>query len=371
MEVSYSTQIMEIEIGLLELRYGHTRIHRPEVVSSLVNSIKRSGQIVPVIALRKDQSCFVLMDGYQRVSALKCCGSDTVLAEVWQCKEQDALVRILASGSNRKWDVIEEAAIIQELHCRYDLSQAKIASVVGRKQGWVSGRLALIEALPEEVLELVRKGQVSAWAAARVIAPIARAIPDHAKILTQHLVKEHISSRELAEFFRHYQKANRAKREKMVKQPVLFIKALRYAEDENEAVSLKAGPEGKWVKDLRVAKHIFRQLLRDVPAVIYKGQSKLDRRTLITAFEDVREIMLSLEQKIKRLNSDDIPRNKTSHSDVASTGSKDSKDKSTTQYLQEHCAQGLAGTDERSALEDVVLRRDQGHDLRSVQAMQG
>ena len=42
----------------------------------------------------------------------------------------------------------------------------------------------------------------------------------------QQLLKEPLSTRELAEFFRHYGKANRKTRDKMVEAPHLFIKAL-------------------------------------------------------------------------------------------------------------------------------------------------
>ena len=75
---------------------------------------------------------------------MKHCGLDTVRAEIWYCTEEEALVEILARAHGRKWDAIEEAALVRELHDHYHLSQARIASRVGRTQGWVSGRLALL-----------------------------------------------------------------------------------------------------------------------------------------------------------------------------------------------------------------------------------
>ena len=57
--------------------------------------------------------------------------------------------------------------------------------MVGRKQSWVSGRLALYGALSEDLLESIRRGSISTWAATRVIVPIARAIPEHAKMLLE------------------------------------------------------------------------------------------------------------------------------------------------------------------------------------------
>jgi len=100
---SLFTEIKEIEVGSLELRYTHTRMARPERVSSLVSSIERCGQTVPVITVKESDFCFVLIDGYLRVAALKRCGHDTVMAEIWACKEAEALIRVLLRSHERRW----------------------------------------------------------------------------------------------------------------------------------------------------------------------------------------------------------------------------------------------------------------------------
>jgi hypothetical protein len=124
-------EIREIEIAQLDLRYAHTRIERPKESLALAASIDRIGQIVPVIVTK----AFVLLDGYLRVIALRHCGRDTVRAEIWDCTEEEALAEILARAHGRKWDVIEEAALVWELHDHHHLSQGRIASLVGRTQG--------------------------------------------------------------------------------------------------------------------------------------------------------------------------------------------------------------------------------------------
>ena len=306
MEPICFTEIREIEIGCLELRYAHTRVSRPEMLSSLVDSIERSGQIVPVITVKESDIFFVLIDGYLRIAALKRCGRDTVMAEIWPCKEAEALIRVLMRSHERKWETVEQALVIRELKDRHGLSQSEIARLMGHNQSWASRRLTLLDALPEEILEMVQKGQISTWSAARVLVPMARAMPDHTKRLTETLLKESISTRALGEFFRHYKKANRTQRDKMVREPVLFLKALRTREEENQARFLKEGPEGKWKKDIKVVGHILCRLIKELPTVIYRGQSNQDRRTLLTAFEKTKGLMLSLDQKIRRLESDDL-----------------------------------------------------------------
>ena len=297
------THIETLEIAHLELRYAHTRIRRPEALLPLMRSLEQWGQIRPVSVVPSDPPCHVLVDGYLRVEALRRCGKDMVLAEVWLCGEMEALLQVLMRVQERRWEALEQASLIRELHERHDLSQDKIARLLGKDKSWVCRRLSLLCSLPDDVLEAVRSGHLSPWAASRVLAPLARANPEHAKSLSRTLLKEHLSTRELGDLFRHYQKANRKQRERMVLDPVLFLKALRAKEEESRIHSLKEGPEGKWLRDMKLAGHILVRLTKELPSVIYPGQQNLDRRLLLTAFEDTKGVFLSLEQHIQEASS--------------------------------------------------------------------
>jgi len=296
------THIETLEIGHLDLRYAHTRIRRPEALLPLMRSLEQWGQIRPVSVVPSEPPCHVLVDGYLRVEALRRCGKDMVLAEVWLCGEMEALLQVLMRVQERRWEALEQASLIRELHERHDLSQDKIARLLGKDKSWVCRRLSLLCALPDDVLAAVRSGHLSPWAASRILAPLARANPEHAKALSQTLLKEPLSTRDLEELFRHYQKANRKQRERMALDPVLFLKALRSKEEETRTHSLKDGPEGKWLRDMKVAGHILVRLAKALPSVIYPGQGNLDRRLLLTAFEDTRSALLSLEQSIREVS---------------------------------------------------------------------
>jgi ParB-like chromosome segregation protein Spo0J len=296
-------ELKEIEIARLMLSYAHTRIERPESISALSLSIERIGQIVPVVVLKS----LVLLDGYLRVKALKRLGRDMVMAEIWDMKEDEALVSILARAKSRKWDLLEEAALLRELRERHQLSQEKIASLVGRTQGWVSTRLALYDALTPDLMDLIRKGSISTWTATRVIVPIARAIPEHGVALAENLKKASLSTRDMAEFFRHYQKSGRKVREKMVHDPHLFLKSLHVGEDK----ILKEGPEGKWLKDMRVITHMLKGLCKEVPT-LFRQIENLERRILFTALEDGRKQFIELEKEIGRYD-DDYRRDEAGH----------------------------------------------------------
>ena len=284
-----------------------------------------------------------LIDGYLRVAALKQCGRDTVMAEIWFCNEAEALVQVLMKTQERQWDALEQAYMIKELQERHHLSQDRIAALMGKDKSWVSRRVSLLHVLPDEILQMVRTGHVSIWAATRVLAPLARANPDHAKTLTASLLKEPISTRDLTTFLRHYQKANRKQRDNMVDRPMLFFKALHAKMKMRRPNSSREGLKEQWVKDLQMASHILRRLIKQVPVVIYNGQRRLDRRVVMTAFENTRDLVLSLEGKIRRFDSDETCRDQTGGSDPSPAGSRDPQHQPDAPCLQEYGPSNRSG----------------------------
>jgi ParB-like chromosome segregation protein Spo0J len=369
MDPGDSREVKEIEMAHLDLRYAHTRIERPERVLALASSLERFGQILPVIVLREGVNSFVLIDGYLRVKAMKRCLRDTIVAEIWEGKEEEALVQILARAHSRKWDLLEEAALLRELHDQYHLSQSRIASRVGRKQGWVSGRLALYHALSEDLLELIRKGAISTWTATRVIAPIARAMPEHGKALSENLSKASLSTRQLALLFRHYQKANRRQRENIVREPFLFLKALHSKDEAAEAKSLKEGPEGKWLREFRLIAHLLRGLLKEVPTLFGSSPSAFDRRLLLTPFEESQELFRKLENELRRFRREGHPGDPTSHFESLSAGHPDPADQPTPQTLSQHGQTGPPGEVAGATVETLPLPGAFSHPPRGLQTL--
>jgi ParB family chromosome partitioning protein len=345
-----------LEIGQLDLRYAHTRIRRPEALLPLMRSLEKWGQLRPVIVIRLDPPCHVLVDGYLRVEALRRCGKDTVLAEVWFCSEMEALLQVLMREQERRWEALEEASLIRELHERHELSQDKIARLLGKDKSWVCRRLSLLCSLPEEVLDALRGGHLSPWTAGRVLVPLARANPEHAKALVRTLSQEHLSTRNLEKLFRHYQRANRKQRERMVLDPVLFLKALRAKEEESLTRSLKDGPEGKWLRDMKTAGHILSRLAKALPSVIYPGQQNFDRRLLLTAFEDARSAFLLLQRRIeRRFHNYAEPGHCAGHPGPEGEGSGDQGDLPHSPCLPKHGSKGASGEGTSQAPESFPL----------------
>jgi ParB-like chromosome segregation protein Spo0J len=335
----------EVELHRLILRYGKSRIRRPRDLHRLTDSIERHGQGAPVGTVAGEGGQLVLIDGYLRVEAVRRCGKDTVLADVWPCQEDEAIVRVLGRSQERPWEAIEQAALIDELRGRFGWSLGEIARKLGRDLSWVSRRLALMEALSDEILDALCQGKISSWTACRVLAPLARANPQHAELLGRHLISEPLSTREVAELYGHYQGGNSKQRERIVTEPALFIKAMRARRDQLEARALTEGTEGQWIKDWRVVAAILRRLHKTLPTVIYAGQGVLERRGLLRALGDAKGVLEAIESDIRRIDEHHLSENPRSHPGDERQGGEAPSDQPPAQCLSQYCEAGAAGAE--------------------------
>ncbi len=297
-------RIKPIEIVHLNLSYSHIRVQNPKAVIRMADALANYGQVMPILVAPAQLPKYTLIDGYLRVAAARRLGKDTLLAHIFNGDEKQALCHVLIKAGERKWDIFEQAGLIQELHRRHELSQREIARLLGKDQSWVSRRLTLLESLPEPVINSVKRGNISSWAASRVLTPMARANADHAKRLAERLMEHPFSTRQLFIFFKHYQRSNRKVRENMIDEPLLFVKATEAGKDLREGRQLAQGPEGKFRKELCIICHMVNRLIRAADDVIYAGQSNLDRRSLLTAFNEADQAWDKFKTQIQRCIND-------------------------------------------------------------------
>jgi ParB-like chromosome segregation protein Spo0J len=307
--------ISRVEIAHLDLAYAHTRIQRPRQIVTLADSLMRCGQLLPIVVVAAPAPGFVLIDGYQRVAAARRAGLDTLQAQIWPGCAPDALCQLLVSDGARQFDVFEQAALLRELKITHRLSQNRIAAQMGRHPSWVTRRIALLEQLPPAAIEAVRAGHLSSWSASRVLVPLARANAGHARALVEAIENDPPTSRQLDHFWQHYQKANRAVRQKMVAEPALFFKSLAARQADDHARIVGQGPEGRWSHDLHSVRHILMRLEKTARQVFYPRQRMLQQRNLLTVFNDAADAFACLQRTIGRLCDEkpDRPTNRDRH----------------------------------------------------------
>jgi ParB-like chromosome segregation protein Spo0J len=252
-----NTARLDADLHLLDLRFAGARLVEAQAVERLARSIARDGQIVPCIVVGGCQVSseakgerLVLIDGYRRVAALRQLGRDRASVERWACDLVEAVLGVLARAQSRSFAALEEALLLRELTQGFGLSQIEVARRCGRDAAWVNRRLQLLSSLPDTVLAAVCAGRLSAWAAVRVIGPLARANGVHAEQLQAALEQAPLSTRSLKDWFDHYQKVSRAVRERMVAHPQLFVQVLNESAEQDQAERLRMGPEGECEVDL-------------------------------------------------------------------------------------------------------------------------
>ena len=271
MDEMANKQVMSVEHHCLQLRYAHLHAQNSRTLETLTTSIEQHGQLVPVIIVPEEEvHQWALIDGYHRVRALKRLGKDTIKAEVWNCPIEEALMRMLRNHPTHTPGILEEALVLHELHNHCGLSQQELAAQMGRKQSWVSGRLSLVENLPDSIVDVLSKGTLSLWICVRILAPIARAIPEHAQCLLTYLLKHPHSTREMQSFYDHYQGSNAQVRARMVASPDLFFKAQKLMETNVQTTALKKGPEGEWEAQCQMLTSLLSTLKVLAPRIFFR-----------------------------------------------------------------------------------------------------
>jgi len=297
--------VQRIDLHTLIPRFASLRLHDAPGLARLAASIERQGQLMPVVAVPEadTQGQWVLIDGYRRREALQRLGEDRIWVDAWERSVDEALMACLARGPDRAWEAIEEAALIAELCSRHSLQA--IAQQLGRDVSWVSRRLSLIKALPEDLLDQVRKGRISLWAATRILAPLARANAAHARTLLAQLEQQPLSTRELGRLYEQYRQASKVQRRRLVENPALFVQALDSRTQASADKRLAAGPEGAWYKDLRVVGALLERLLGQVPTLFGPTQVAAERERLQQAFAAAKTQFERLEQALAESGSHD------------------------------------------------------------------
>ena len=330
------TQTLESDLHRLDLRFASLRMRQPRVVDQLARSIEQNGQLVPVVAVAEQENRWVLVDGYLRIEALGRLSRDTVWVELWDCPLAQALLIVLVRIQGRAWEAIEEGAVIRELITRFELPQREVARQTGRDVSWVNRRLSLVQDLPEALFTAICRGELSTWAASRVLVPLARANNDHAQTLLNALQHDPFSTRELHTWYQHYQKANHLKRERMLAQPHLFCQALQAQTRDQAASELRVGPEGAWLAELKRLTGRLRGLNKQLP-LVFAG---LETGPLQQAWVEMKTLFQNLDETLARYTHHDSLGDSRSDSGPESQGHPDTQDRPAAEDLAQHRASG-------------------------------
>ncbi len=151
--------VRPVALAALGQRYRRYRLADPAAEEAMAASLRRWGQLSPVVACRRGEE-LELLDGFKRwAAAQQGIGLTTLSVRVLAMDEPTAKAAILGlNRGQRGVRELEEAWIVQALVRDDGLTQVEAAHLLGQHKSWVCRRLALLEKLSDEVKEDLRLG---------------------------------------------------------------------------------------------------------------------------------------------------------------------------------------------------------------------
>ena len=312
-----STQALELEWHLLEFRYQSLRIHTKAATRRFMQSIDEHGLLTPITVIASGLSTtpWIVIDGYLRIAAVKALGHDLIAATKWDIELPEALLQAYCYNASRPWIPLEEANLIQELIALHDYTQDQLAKRLGKSASWICRRLQLLHDLPDFVQEAIYKNTVSTWSASRVLIPLARANPTHAKQFVDYLSSKKHSSRDIQSFYEHYLRANRAVRTQIAANPSLFFKPQQLTKLESQGQYDKLAPEYLWGSKITQMNACLKVLKSIAPAVFYPQQDPREKGDFLNSLTQLLSKIESLQHALWRSTNASTP-NKTDSSAI-------------------------------------------------------
>jgi ParB-like chromosome segregation protein Spo0J len=147
-----------VTLAALGQRYRCYRLADPLAEEAMAASLRRWGQLSPVVACRRGEA-LELLDGFKRWAGAPQVGLTTLSVRVLEMDERAAKAAILGlNRGQRGVRELEEAWIVQALVRDDGLTQVEAAHLLGQHKSWVCRRLALLEKLSDAVKEDLRLG---------------------------------------------------------------------------------------------------------------------------------------------------------------------------------------------------------------------
>jgi ParB-like nuclease domain len=149
-----------VSLDSLGQHYRRYRLADPQAEEAMAGSLRRWGQLAPVVACVRDGQ-LELIDGFKRHAAARQFAGMTLSVRVLEVDERTAKAALLGlNRDQRPVRELEEAWVVQGLVRDDGMTQVEAAHLLGRHKSWVCRRLALLEKLSVCVKEDLRLGLV-------------------------------------------------------------------------------------------------------------------------------------------------------------------------------------------------------------------
>ena len=221
-----------------------------EALQQLADSIGKHGLLQPIIVRESAGGFYQIIAGERRWRASKLAGLLEVPVIIM---EADALkaaeIAIIENIQREDLNPYEEASAYRSLMTQYDLTQEQVAEKVGKSRSAVANTMRLLD-LPDEVLEMLKTGDISSGHARALLALKDKdAIVDIAKKILTHSLNVRDTEGLVKKLNKIYDDNLKKEKSSVAAETDIIV---NYAKDlENRAMSLI----GKRVKIIDSGKH--------------------------------------------------------------------------------------------------------------------
>lgn len=137
-------------------------IFNHEPLEELATSIATHGLLQPIIVREGKNGYYRIVAGERRWRASKMAGLTEVPVVIIDADDKEAAELSLIENLQREnLNIIEEACAYKALIDEYNLTQKEVSSRIGKSREFVANAMRLLD-LPNEVIELVKKNELSA-----------------------------------------------------------------------------------------------------------------------------------------------------------------------------------------------------------------
>lgn len=222
-----------------------------EALQQLADSIGKHGLLQPIIVRESAGGFYQIIAGERRWRASKMAGLLEVPVIIMEADAlKSAEIAIIENIQREDLNPYEEASAYRSLMNQYDLTQEQVAEKVGKSRSAVANTMRLLD-LPDEVLEMLKTGDISAGHARALLSLKDKgAIVDIAKKILTHSLNVRDTESLVKKLNKVYD--DNLKKEKLTPPSAEADIIVNYAKDlESRAMSLI----GKRVKIIDSGKH--------------------------------------------------------------------------------------------------------------------
>lgn len=155
--------ITKIKLSLIDPNKDQPRKHFDrDSLEELAASIKDHGLLQPILVREYGEGRYQIIAGERRFRASKIAELDDIPAMIIDRDERSlAEISLIENIQRENLNPVEEALALRALSEEYGLTQEDLAIRVGKSRSAVANTVRILD-LPDEVLELVARGELSA-----------------------------------------------------------------------------------------------------------------------------------------------------------------------------------------------------------------